>query len=85
MRKAAAFEARKVSSSADPDDQWHLVARADEETRVVAVDDDESKMPFELAEREPHRLDEVALVVALDEVGHRLRVGLGGEGVAVGE
>jgi hypothetical protein len=47
------------------------------------VDDDECEVPLELAEREAHRLDEVALVVALDEVRDGLRVGLGGERMAV--
>ena len=84
-RNAAAFEARNISSLADPDDERHLVARADEETRVVAVDDDEGEVTFELVEREAHGLDEVALVVALDEVRDGLGVGLGGERVPVGE
>jgi len=57
------------------------VARADEEPRVVAVDDDEGEVPLELREREPDRLDEIAVVVTLDQMGDRLGVGLGGEGV----
>ena len=57
---------------------------ADEKVRVVAVDDDEREVALELGEREPNRVDEIALVVALDEVGDGLRVGLGGEGVALG-
>ena len=68
---------------ADPDDERHLVACADEEPRMVVMDDDECEVPLELGEREPHRLDEVALVVALDEVRDGLGVGLGGERVAV--
>ena len=57
------------------------MARSDEEPRVVVVDDDEREVTLELVEGEPDRLDEVALVVALDEVGDRLGVGLGAEGV----
>ena len=50
---------------------------------MVVVDDDEGEVPFELGEREPHGLDEIALVVALDEVRDGLGVGLGGERVAL--
>ena len=70
---------------ADPDDERHLVARADEEARVVVMDDDEREVALELVEREPHRLDEIAFVVALDEVRDGLGVGLGGERVPVGD
>ena len=52
---------------------------ADEEARVVAMDDDECEVTLELRERAPHGLDEVAFVVPLDEVRDGLRVGLGGE------
>ena len=46
---------------AQADDELHLMARADEEPGMVAVDDDEREMPFELSERAPDRLDEIAL------------------------
>ena len=69
---------------ADSDDERNAVlANPDEEPRVVVMDHDESEVPFERAEREPDCLDEVALVVALDEVRDRLGVGLGRERVAV--
>ena len=68
-------------SLADADDERALQPRADEETGMVAVDDDERKMAFELVEREPCRLDEIAVVVLLDQVGDRLGIGLGGEDV----
>ena len=58
--------------------------RADEKVRVVAMDDDEREVTLELGEREPNRLDEIAVVVALDQVGDGLCVRLRGEGVAVG-
>ena len=57
---------------------------ADEEAGVVVMDDDEREMSLEVVEREPDGLDEIALVVALDQVGDGLRVGLGRERVAVG-
>ena len=50
---------------------------------MVVVDRDEREVPLELGEGETHGLDEVSLVVALDEMRHRLGVGLGGEGVTV--
>ena len=54
-----------------------LVARADEEARMVVVDHDEREVALELVEREANGLDEIALVVALDEMRDRLGVGLG--------
>ena len=51
---------------------------------MVVMDDDEREMSLELVEREPDGLDEIALVVALDQVRDGLRVGLGRERVAVG-
>ena len=68
---------------ADPDDERHLVACADEKTRVVVMDDDECEVALELVERATHRLDEIAFVVALDEVRDGLGVGLGRERVSV--
>ena len=68
----------------DPDNERHLVACADEETWMVVMDHDEREVALELVERETHCLDEVALVVALDEMRDRLRVRLGRERVAVG-
>ena len=61
----------------DADDERHLVARADEEARVVVVDHDEREVTLELVECKAHGLDEVALVVALDQVRDGLGVGLG--------
>ena len=49
---------------------------------MVVVDDHEREVPFELGIRLPHRLDEVAGVVALDEMRDHLRVGLRAECVA---
>ncbi len=44
-----------------------------------------AKWPSSSANAQPDRLDEIAFVVALDEMRHRLGVGLGREGVAVSE
>ena len=74
----------KHLARADSDDERHaMLSRADEEAGMVVVDRDECEVPLELGEGETHRLDEVSLVVALDEMRHRLGVGLGAEGVTV--
>ena len=81
-RKATVLEAMKPSSIADADDERTLAARPDEQFGVVAVDDDEGEVSLDLAIGTAHRLDQVALVVALDQVGDGLGVGLGREVVA---
>ena len=50
---------------------------------MLAVDDDEREMPVELRVGPGDRVDEVALVVALDEMGDDLGVGLRAERVAL--
>ena len=67
------------------DDERALQAGADEHPRMRAVRNDEREMPFELDVGGTHSLDEVAGVVALDEVGDDLCVRLGGEVVPVGD
>ena len=52
---------------------------------MVVMDDDEGEVALELREREAHGLDEVALVVALDEMRDGLGVRLGAEGVPLGD
>ena len=70
---------------ADADHERHSVlAGADEEPGMVVMDHDEGKVPLELRERQAHGLDEVALVVALDEMRNGLGVGLRAERVPVG-
>ena len=68
---------------ADAHEQRALVPRADEQLRVLAVEDDEREVPFQLGVGGAHRRDEVALVVALDEVRDDLGVRLGRELVAL--
>ena len=68
---------------AESDDERDLVSRADEKAGVVVVDDDEREVALELAECEPHGLDQIALVVALDQVSHGLGVRLGCEDVTI--
>ena len=53
---------------ADADDERRLTARADEQVGMVVVDDDEREVSLELRVRLLHGRDEVAVVVALDEV-----------------
>ena len=68
---------------ADAHEQRALVPRADEQLRVLAVEDDEGEVPLQLGVGGAHSRDEVALVVPLDEVGDHLGVGLGRELVAL--
>src|SRR5919197_3547759 len=65
--------------------EWYAVPQADEQARVVVVDDDEGVVPFELAVRGRDGLGQIALVVPLHEVDDDLGVGLGAEDVAVGD
>ena len=67
------------------DERYPFLTSADEKPRMVVVDHDEGEVPFELGECEAHGLDEVAFVVALDEMRDGLGVGLGRERVAVGD
>jgi hypothetical protein len=53
---------------ADADDERRLAARADERALVVAVDRDDREVPLELGVGLRNAVDEVALVVALDQV-----------------
>jgi len=69
----------------NPDDERALQARSDQHLGVVSVDDDEGEVPLELGVRLAHSIDEVAVVMALDEMRDDLGVGLGREGVPVVE
>ena len=68
---------------ADADDERRLAPRADEQVGMVGVDGDEGEMALHLLVRLRDGLDEVAAVVALDQVRDGLGVGLGGERVPV--
>ena len=52
---------------------------------MVVMDDDEREMALELGVRLLHRANEIAVVVALDEVHDDLGVGLRRERVALGD
>jgi hypothetical protein len=52
---------------------------------MVVMDDDEREVPFELGVRLLHRGDEIAVVIALDEMHDDFRVGLRGKRVSFGE
>ena len=80
-RNAAAFDARNISPSPTPTTSGTVLAGADEQPGMLVVDDDEREVPLELREREANGLDEVALVVALDQMRDGLGVRLGGERV----
>ena len=76
-------EATKFSSSPSPTISGHSFRAADQRVLVVVVHGDEGVVPAQIAEGLAHRLGQVALVVALDQVGDDLGVGLGGEVVAL--
>ena len=83
-RKAAIDEARNDLAVTETDDERALETSADEQTGMVPVTDHEREVALELPVRLADGLDEVAMVVALDEVDDRLGVRLGGEDVALG-
>ena len=82
--KRCGVRGEEVLAVADPDDERRLQPRCDEQVGMVGVDDDEREVALQLGEGPGNRLDEVAGVVALDQVRDRLGVGLRGEHVAVG-
>ena len=81
-RIAATSLARKRLAVAQPDDERHVPARADEPVGLAAVHDRDGVRALGLAQRRADRVGEVAVVGLLDQVGERLRVGLGGQPVA---
>ncbi len=68
----------------EPDDERHVLAGADEPVALGAMHDDDGVGALDLLQRVADRLGEVALVGLLDQVGDRLGVGLGRQGVAAG-
>ena len=69
---------------ADPGDQRALLAGADQPPGLVGVHGDEGVVAAQLGEGGAHRGGEVAVVVAGDQVGDDLGVGLGGERLPFG-
>ena len=68
---------------ADPDDERRLAPSADEQVGMIGVNGDEREVALHLPVRLADSLDEVAVVVALDQVGNGLGVGLGGKRVTL--
>ncbi len=64
-----------------PDDQRHVLARADQPVALAAMHDDDGVGPLDPAKRVADRVGQVARVGLLDEVGDRLGVGLRRQGV----
>ena len=83
-RKAGMAEAMKLSPSPTPDHERALLAGADEHARLVGGHRDERVVAAQVVVGEAHGLDQVALEVVGDQVGHHLGVGLGGEVGALG-
>jgi len=68
---------------AQADDQRALLARRHQGVRLLTMHGDERVVAPELPECLAHRVGQVAVVVALDQVADDLGVGLGGEFVAL--
>ncbi len=68
---------------ADADDQRALLASADEQVGMLGVHGDERVVAAKIGEGGANGGGEIALVVALDQVGDDLGVGLGAEDVAL--
>ena len=81
-RIAATSEARKLSSPPSPTQERHILARTDQSVALADVHDHDRVGALELSEGVPDGLGDVALVGLLDQMGDRLGVGLGGQGVA---
>ena len=69
---------------AQADDQRALLPRGDQRVGVIAVHRNERVMAAQVAEGPADRLGQVAVVVALDQVGDDLGVGLRGELMPLG-
>ncbi len=67
---------------AEADDERHVLAGPDEPVALADMHDHERVRALEQAQGMADGVGQVALVRLLDEVGDRLGVGLGGEGVA---
>ena len=83
-RKAGIAEARKVSPSPTPTTSGHSLRAPTSVSGLVGVHGDEGVVAAQLGEGGAHGGGEVAVVVALDQVGDDLGVGLGAEVVALG-
>ena len=69
---------------AEPDDERDVHPRADDAIGMVGVHDADGIRAAHLVERQPHRVNEVARVLRLDEVHQHLGIGLRGESMALG-
>ena len=76
--KAGIADAMKLAL-AEPDHERTLLASAHEHARMVGGHGDERVVAAQLVVGEPGGLHQVAVQVLRDQVGHHLRVGLGGE------
>ena len=80
-RHVAGDEALPVTEA---DDERHVHAGTDDPVGMVGVHDADGVGAAHVPQREPHRLDEVAGVLRLDEVGQHLGVGVGDEPMPLG-
>ena len=78
-RKAGIAERDEVLALAHAHHERALLAGADEQVGLVGRHRDERVVPAQLVVGEPDGLDQVAVEVLGDQVGHHLGVGLGAE------
>ena len=69
---------------AEPDDERDVHSRADDPIGVLGVHHGNGVRPAHLVQGGAHRLDEIARVLRLDEVGEHLGIGLRREPMALG-
>ena len=74
----------RAGVDADAEDQRRALARADHAVRLVAAEHGDGEGAAQPRHGALHRLEQVAVVVAVDQVGDDLGVGLGDEDVAGG-
>ena len=67
---------------AEPDDERHVLAGADQAIALADVHDHDREGPLETAEGVADGIGEIAVVRLLDEMGDRLGVGLAGQDMA---
>ncbi|SPV06012.1 Uncharacterised protein [Burkholderia cenocepacia] len=74
---------QKILAFADPDDERHPVARADDPVRLVAAHHRDRIAAAQSRDRAPYRVEQVAVVQVVDQVRDRLAVGLAREHIAM--
>ena len=75
----------EVLALAETDDERRLLPHAHEQVRLVVVNRDDREVALELRVDARERLHEITVVLVLEQVHDDLRIGLGGELMALGD